>query len=106
MTTLNTSNAYRITTQRTFSPADYGFKWTDRYIPYAGTVPDWYEFDHIMGKRMALKARNAEVKRLRGEGWTVTTFSLGAQLVSKGGIGSGRPHIELVVNVYGFNAYI
>lgn len=84
--------------QRTFSPADYTFKWT--------ADGDWYEFDAVEGKRLALEARKAEIKRLKADGWTVKVFSLGAQLISRGGIGSNRPHIELVVNVYGFNAYI
>jgi hypothetical protein len=35
----------------------------------------------------------------------VSCFTLPNSLRSMGGIGSGHPHIELVVTSYGFNAY-
>lgn len=95
--------------QATYSPVDYTFKWTYRHAYGVGLVPDWYEFNAAKGRSLAIKARNAEVKRLRSEGWTVTTFSLAGQRISRGGIGTGgafpHPHVELVVNVYGFNAW-
>lgn len=91
MSYINSTN----TIQATYSPMDYTFQWTE----------DWYTFDTTEGKRLALAARKAEMARLKREGWTVKPFSLGQQLISRGGIGSGRPHIELVVNVYGFNAW-
>lgn len=81
--------------QATYSPIDYTFFW----------VGDWYEFDSVTGKKLAIKARNAEVKRLRSQGWTVKPWTAAGQLVSKGGIGSGHPHIEEIVSVYGFDAY-
>jgi hypothetical protein len=80
-----------MTRQQLFLPLDYGFRWTE----------DWYEYDGKPAEQAALKARNAEFKRLKAEGHAVRKFSLGKQLVSRGGIGSGRPHIELVVPCYG-----
>jgi hypothetical protein len=81
--------------QKIFSPLDYGFTWTD----------GWYTFDYKAAHAAALKARNAEAKRLRAAGKQVVTFALPDQLMSRGGIGSGYPHIELHVNCYGLNAY-
>ena len=46
---------------------------------------------------------NETEKRLRKEGWTVRLWSL-KSLVSRGGIGSGRPHIELWTTAYYINA--
>jgi hypothetical protein len=78
-------------TTTTFSPIDYGFRWTS---------DDWYEYDGKEAERTALRERNAFAKRLKAEGRRVRKGSLGKQLVSMGGIGSGKPHIELVVPVY------
>lgn len=89
-----TGRQNQLNIQRLFSGDDYGFRW----------VGDWYEYDSN-GGALARKARDQEAKRLKSEGWTVKKFSLGQQLVSKGGIGSGRPHIELFVPCYGLNAW-
>lgn len=80
--------------QKVFNPLDYGFKW-------AG---DWYEFDHKSASSAALKARNAEAKRLEKEGKRVRKWSLPNQLISRGGIGSHHPHIQEIVTVYGLSA--
>ena len=77
-------------TTTTFNPIDYGFRWTS----------DWYEYDGKIAENKALKARNAFAKELKTEGRRVRKHSMGRQLISRGGIGSGRPHIELVVPVY------
>lgn len=81
--------------QRTFNPADYNFEWIS-----------WndYRWNRKAAHKAALRARNDEVRRLRREGYTVTTFSLRDQIVSKGGIGSTRAHVEFCVNCYGLNA--
>ena len=81
--------------QKTFNPLDYGFSWTE----------DWYDWDSETAKKTALQERNKEVKRLKGEGYTVKPFTMSGQLCSRGGIGSGHPHVEFVVSVYGLNAY-
>ena len=81
--------------QRTFNPLDFGFEWTD----------GWYRFDHKAAHKAALAARNREAKRLRGMGYAVRCFTHRNQLMSMGGIGSGHPHIQQVVSVYGLNAY-
>ena len=82
--------------QHIFNPLNFGFTWT---------ADNWYNFDHEAAHKEALKARNAMARKLRKEGHKVSCFSLPNQLVSRGGIGSGHPHIELVINSYGLNAY-
>ncbi len=79
--------------QKSFLPIDYGFEWTD----------GWYEWDADAGRSAALKARNAEAKRLKDLGHTVRKFLLKDQLISRGGIGSGKPHIELYMTCFLIN---
>ena len=80
--------------QLSFNPVDYGFQFT----------PDgWYKFDSAAAHKAAMKARNARAKELRAAGYQVRAFTLGSQLISMGGIGSGRPHIEVVVSAYYLN---
>ena len=80
--------------QQVFNPASYTFKW----------VNDWYEWDSKSAHNHALKARNAEAKRLKAQGYRVSKCTLKNQLITKGGIGSGNPEISLVVNCYLLNA--
>jgi hypothetical protein len=75
--------------QKSFNPVKYGFRW----------VGDWYEFDSKMGSKAAQAARRELAKELKAKGYRVKLWSLRDQLVSRGGIGSGHPHIELWVNV-------
>ena len=83
------------TMQRHFNPIDYGFEFT----------PDgWYRFDRKAATAAARKERDSEAKRMKAEGYAVRKWSHPNQLISKGGIGSGQPHIEEIVTVYGFNA--
>ncbi len=79
--------------QKSFLPIDYKFEWTE----------DWYKWDAEAGRTAALKARNAEAKRLKDKGHTVRKFSLRDQLISRGGIGSGKPHIELHMTCFLLN---
>ena len=81
----------------TFDPIDYGFRWTE---PTEQDPMGWYEYDGKPAEQAALKARNAEAKRLKAAGHQVRKGSLGKQLRTLGGIGSGRPHIDLLVPVY------
>jgi hypothetical protein len=83
--------------QQMFSPVSFGWTWTDNGA--------WYDWDRQAAHKLALKARNARVKELRTQGYKVVPFTLANQLVSKGGIGSGKAHIEQVVSIYGLNAY-
>lgn len=76
-------------TDVSFDPIDYGFRWTD----------DWYEYDGKPAENAARKARNDYAKQQRALGKTVKV-STTRSLRSMGGIGSGRPHIELVVPIY------
>jgi hypothetical protein len=77
--------------QHTFNPIDYGFSWT---------TDGWYEWDHKAAQAAALKDRNAEARRLQKEGKTVRKWSMPNQQISRGGVGSGHPHIVEVVTVY------
>ena len=79
--------------QMIFSGIEFGFRW----------VADWYEYDGEAAEDKAKAARNDKVKELRAAGRTVKCFSLGRQLRSMGGIGSGHPHIEVVTRTYGIN---
>lgn len=81
--------------QKIFNPINYTFKWTE----------DWYKWDRDAAHKAALKARNAEAKRLKALGLEVQKRSLKNQLISIGGAGSNKPHISLVVNCYMVNAY-
>lgn len=76
--------------QLAYSPINYGFEWTD----------DWYKFDAKAARSAAIRARNAEAKKYQFLGYPVTKWTAKDQRVSKGGIGSGKPHIELVMSVY------
>lgn len=80
--------------QLIYDALDFTFAWTD----------DWYTYDRTAGEKAARKARDEKAKELRKAGKTVQCFSLPHQLRSKGGIGSGRPHIEVVSTAYGLNA--
>jgi len=78
--------------QQRFNPLHFGFTWTS---------DGWYEFDHVATHKAARAARDAEARRLRKAGHKVRCWTNNNQLVSQGGIGSGKPHIELIVSVYG-----
>lgn len=83
--------------QRTFLGADFGWEWIENGA--------WYKWDFTQGNRDALKARNAEAKRLQAEGWKVRKSSNTGNLISRGGIGSGQAHIEVHCNSYTLDAY-
>lgn len=83
------------TMQKIFNPIDFHFEFT---------TDNWYSWDCEKAHKDALKERNILAKQLLSEGWAVHKFSLPKQLVSRGGIGSGHPHIEAIVNCYGLNA--
>lgn len=63
----------------------------------------WYEFDAKAAAKQALKARNRLAKEKAAEGFTVSKFALGDQLLSFGGIGTQYPHIEVWTKCYGLN---
>jgi hypothetical protein len=80
--------------QETFNPVDFGgFEWTE----------DWYRWDTAAGHRDARAARDSRARELRRAGHRVRCFMLRHQVVSRGGVGSGRPHVEFVVTVYGLS---
>jgi hypothetical protein len=74
----------------TFDPIDYGFRWTD----------DWYEYDGKIAEDKAKAARDDYAKQQRRLSRTVKKRSSRTNLRSMGGIGSGHPHIELVVPMF------
>ena len=79
--------------QRTFSGIEIGFRF----------VGDWYEYDGAVAEKKARVARDAFARELKAQGYAPRKFSLGLQLRSMGGIGSGQPHIELYTKSYGVN---
>jgi len=81
--------------QRTFNPANFAFQWTD----------NWYQWDRKQAHKQALAQRNLEAKALKAQGKRVVNFTLSGQLITRGGIGSGHPEIDLCCSVYGFNVY-
>ncbi|OHD18662.1 MAG: hypothetical protein A2Y38_19515 [Spirochaetes bacterium GWB1_59_5] len=85
--------------QRLFCPVDYNFSWTAD-----GTPMGWYTWERKAAQSAALKARNAEAKALRAQGYTVRVFSLPDQRITRGGIGSGHPEVDFIATGYGFNA--
>ena len=73
-----------------FNPIDFGFTWT----------ADWYDWDSANGHELAKKARDERARELRRQGFKVKKSTHAKQLISRGGIGSGHPHVEFWVNVY------
>jgi hypothetical protein len=80
--------------QKVFNPIDYGFEFTS---------DGWYTFDRTAATKAARRERDQQAKLYRAAGRTVRVWSEPNQLISRGGIGSGRPHIEEVVTVFGLN---
>jgi len=80
--------------QRSFAATNYCFAWT---------ADGWYEWDSEKAHKEAQAERNREAAAVVKEGRKVKKWSNRGCLMSKGGIGSGKPHIELVCTVYGFN---
>lgn len=76
--------------QKSFNPVDHTFEWVD----------GWYKWDYKEAHKQARKARREAVKDLRSQGHNVRVFTLKDQRITRGGVGSGQPHIDLVVNVY------
>lgn len=85
-------------TQKTFNGVDTFFQWVQQ-----DDGSWWYTWEPKAARKAALRERNAEARRLEKAGHRVSKFSLGEQLRSRGGIGSGRPHIEFVCTTYGLN---
>ena len=77
--------------QMIIDPTSFQFFWTD---------DGWYTFDRQAAHKAAIAERRRRAKELKAQGYKVRLSTLSDQLISKGGIGSGRPHIELVVNCY------
>lgn len=86
--------------QESYNPVDYWFTW-----PENGPDADWYEWDYRAGHAEAKRVRNERAKELRAAGYRVKCCTEPNQLISRGGIGTGKPHIELIVTCYMLNAY-
>lgn len=87
--------------QRSYCPMDYNFQWTP---PKAGEAFGWYEWDRKAAHSAALKARNAEAKRLAAKGYLVRKYSQPDQLITNGGIGTPNPEISHYVTIYCLDA--
>lgn len=77
--------------QFNFNPADYCFSWT---------TDGWYEWDRKAAQKAAMTARNVHAKVMAAKGKRVIKSSMPGQLITRGGIGSGKPQIEMFVTVY------
>jgi hypothetical protein len=86
-------------TQFSFNPADYCFGWTTGATP----ADDWYTWDSKLAHQAARAGRDKAMRAFKAKGHQVKAYSSPGSLISRGGIGSGHPHIEHVVTVYGFN---
>ena len=76
--------------QQVFNPANFHFQWTE----------SWYEWDRKAAHKAALAARNKEARRLRKQGRRVVCETLRGQTITRGGIGTGHPQIDMVVSGY------
>lgn len=81
--------------QETFNPIAFTFEWTD---------DGWYKFDYESARKQAMAARRKRAKELKAQGFTVKSFTLSNQRITRGGIGSEHPEITQIVSVYGLNA--
>ncbi len=81
--------------QKSFNPIDFCFTWTN----------DWYEWDSKEAHKQAQQKRNEEAKRFKQQGKRTKKSTLRNQLVSRGGIGSGKPHVQEYVTVYYLDVY-
>ena len=90
---MNTKEQSQI--QKYFNPIDYFFSWTK---------DGWYTWEASLARKEAMKKRNEYAKELKSQGYKVVKSSLRDQLITRGGIGSGNPQVEFVVNCYGLYA--
>jgi len=81
--------------QKVFCGDDFGFRWTED--------GKWYEYDGPPAEKAARQARDKFAKELKARGEKPHRGTLGTQLVSKGGIGSGKSHIEFYTKCYYVN---
>ena len=77
-----------------FNPADYHFTWT----------ADWYTWDRDAAHKDAKAERDQAAKVARSKGLIVKKSSMPGQLITRGGIGSGKPEIGMYVTVYTLTA--
>jgi hypothetical protein len=77
---------------QSFLPTDYDFEWIEG--------GNWYKWDYKRGHLLAKQARDARAKELTRAGYKVKKSTSRNNLISKGGAGSGRAHLEFVVTAY------
>lgn len=76
---------------RSFNPADFEFSWTR---------DGWYEWDGEKAHAEAKRERDAVAREARKQGRKVKCWSNRGQQITRGGIGSGHPEIDMLVTVY------
>jgi len=81
--------------QESFNPVDFGMNWIDD-----GTEYGWYEFDSIAAHKAAKEARDVRAAYLRATCHEVRRSVMKKQRITRGGIGSGHPEVDFVVDVY------
>ncbi|TXH13870.1 MAG: hypothetical protein E6R03_10485 [Hyphomicrobiaceae bacterium] len=84
--------------QESYNPADTDyFRWTaDELSPGA----EWYTFDSVSAHAQAKHIRDCRARSLRALSHKVRVWTLRNQRITRGGIGTGKPEIDLVVSVY------
>lgn len=78
-----------------------GFQQTfSQNVEYDASRDYWHVVETAESAR---KRRDEYARRMKVDGHKVSKFSLGWQLMSYGGIGSGKAHFTLWVKSYGVN---
>ena len=76
-----------------------GFQQTfSQNVEYDASMDYWKV---VETEEQCRQRRDAYVKKVKAEGHKATKFSLGMQLMSYGGIGTGRSHCQIWVKSYG-----
>lgn len=83
--------------QHIFNPADYCFEWTD---PKPSETFGWYKWDYEQAHKQAKAARDTLAKELRKTCKHVKCSSNSHSLITRGGIGTGKPQIEILQTSY------
>lgn len=84
--------------QEIFSASKFGFEWVR-----CDDGSWWYSWEPTLAEKAARQARDARAKELVAQGKKVKKFSLGKQLITRGGIGTPYPQIEFHAACYGLN---
>ena len=80
-----------------FNPADYCFRWTP---PPEGQDFGWYEWNEHLAHKEAKRERDAMERLHVDAGRKVRKGTIRNQLITRGGIGTGRFNVEATAKIY------